>query len=144
MEEFIRTVGNVYAIKLEENEYAFCRTMEGISMAFYKWRGKAKQDIPREEVYEFIVWVNSVPLEENHWELVDIRPFQEDESSEEPLYYKKDILNKKYYIYKNDEFYLSTKEECEGLEVVAIWNEQSIVERLKGDYTFLNFLKATH
>lgn len=52
-----RKLGDIYAIPLPDDTFAFCRVLQSAGAAFYKHRGKTAEDIPLTEEYEFTVYV---------------------------------------------------------------------------------------
>lgn len=126
-----RKIGDVYAIPLPNGTYAFGRVLLESSVAFYKHRGQNTNDLPPTEDYEFTVCCYKDCF--NEWTFVENRPFTNEDEARPPLYQMKDIGTENYKIYDYGNIRPATKEECEGLEVCAIWAHIHLVKRLMGD-----------
>ena len=50
-------LGDIYTLKLPNNEYAFFHVHHGEALGVYKHRGKSLEDIPIKEDFEFFVYV---------------------------------------------------------------------------------------
>lgn len=126
-------LGNVYAIPLPNGKFGFGRTMEDAGFAVYMHIGESEIDVPQTEDYQFIVGVYKHALRSNGWVVVDNRPFKADEDSFPPPMCIIDKISGKYRIYHKGEIRNATKEECEGLEIAAVWDANHIVDRIVGD-----------
>lgn len=124
-------IGNVYAILLPDSTYAFGKIYKDGCVGFYKERALNKKNLPKYEDFQFIVGVYKDVIRE--WELVDFREFVSIEESWPPPMCVYDELNDSYSKYDKGEFFESNKEECEKLEVAAVWDRHHIIDRLMGD-----------
>ena len=125
-----KKVGDLYAIQLPDNTYAYGRVLQEVSVAFYRHRGEKIEDLPDKEDYEFIVGVHQSCFKE--WIFVENRPFADSGDSLPPCYQMRDIFTGKYSIYNFGKITPATKEECENLEVCAVWEYKHIIDRLMG------------
>lgn len=123
-----KKVGDIYAILLPNNTYAFGHLLQEGSVAFYKHRGVDILDIPKKEKYEFIVCVHTNCFKD--WFFVENRPFKTSQQSRPPCYQMCDSVTGKYSIYQYGKIIPATKEECKGLEVCAVWENKHLITRL--------------
>ena len=126
-------LGDVYAIPLPNGMYAFGRVMKDAGISIYKHIGSSCKDIPQTEEYQFIVGIYKDVLQNGEWELVENRPFNNEEEAWPPKQYIIDKINGRYSIYHKGEIVPSTEEECQGLEVAAIWDSHHIIDRIMGE-----------
>lgn len=121
-------IGDVFAIPLPNGKYAYGRLFLEGSVAFYKYRSKNINDLPKTEDYEFTVCVHKSCFK--NWLFIENRPFEKEQDARPPLYQMKDIGTENYKVYDYGIIRPSTKEECKNLEVCAVWEQEHIIKRL--------------
>ena len=126
-------LGDVFAIPLPNNKFAFCRKFREACIAIYKYIGDSIDDLPKTEDYQFILGVYDDVLKSGQWPLVGNRPFANDEESWPPPMCMFDKFSKEYSLYHKGEIKKSNKEECKGLEIVAVWDSNHIIDRIMGN-----------
>ena len=125
-----KKVGDLYAIPLPNNTFAYGRVLQEVSVAFYKHCAEDIKDLPTKEEYEFTVCVHKSCFKE--WIFMENRPFANPADARPPLYQMKDIFTGRYSVYDFGEIRPATEEECRHLEVCAVWENEHIVDRLMG------------
>lgn len=126
-------IGDVFAIPLPNGKFGFGRIYRDASIGIYNHIGIDVTDLPQKEEYQFVVGVYEDVLKSGNWELVDTRPFKNEEEEWPPPYSIKDPITGKYSIYHKGEDRISTEQECKGLEVAAVWEADHIIDRIMGD-----------
>lgn len=126
-----KKIGDVFAIPLPDNTYAFGRLFQESCVAFYKHKGQTITDLPKQEYYDFKVCVHKSCFKD--WIYIENRPFNNIEDARPPLYKMRDAFTGKYSIYDYGEIIPATEEECKDLEVCAVWESEHIIERLMGN-----------
>ena len=125
-------LGNLYAINLPNGKFGFGRELQEGALAVYKHIGDTIEDVPQNEEYQFIVAVYKKALTCGDWAIVENRPFENEEESWQPPKYIWDMFTGKYRMYYKGQVTPSTKSECQGLEVSAVWESQHVVDRIMG------------
>ena len=125
-------IGDVYAIPLPNETYAYGRVFKDAGIGIYKKISKNIEDIPMEEEYLFNVGIYKDILQNGEWIFIINKKFENEEDSWPPKMSNYDMISGRYYIYYKGEFQLSTKEECKDLEIAAIWDSHHIIERIMG------------
>lgn len=64
---------------------------------------------------------------------MDNRPFKNDDEKWPPPMCIIDSISGKYSIYHKGEIRDSSKAECDGLEIAAVWEAEHIISRIMGD-----------
>lgn len=131
--------GQIFEIELDSETVSYARIIDKGLCAFYgKQYPKSEKPSIDEIVLNpiaFKIWVMKYALTED-WKNVGHLPL-EAELTETVKFFKQDILNKEisiYYEVGNEYFEEpATLEEVEGLELAAVWEPESVVERLN-DY----------
>jgi hypothetical protein len=126
-------IGDVFAIPLPNENYAFGRLFKENCIAIYHHVGVSKKDIPTTEEYQFIVGVYLDVLTSGKWTVIDNRPFKTDDEAWPLPMCVIDSISGKYSIYHKGEFFNSSKEKCKDLEVAAVWDENHLIDRIMGD-----------
>lgn len=126
-------LGDIYAIPLPNGKYAFGRVFKETSIAVYKQIGGTIEEVPKMEDYQFIVGVYKDVLQDGKWLKVGNRPFKNDDDAWVPPQCVIDKITGSYSTYYKGEFKPSSKSECEGLEEVAAWESQHVVDRIMGE-----------
>lgn len=127
----INKIGDLFAILLPNNKYAYGRLFLEGSVACYKHRGTTLNDVPTNEDYEFIICVHKNCFK--NWLFIENRPFKNEQDARPPLYQMKDIGTENYKIYDYGNIRPSTKEECANLEVCAVREQEHLIKRLSSD-----------
>lgn len=78
-------LGDIYAIPLPNNRFAFGRRLKDASIALYRYIGESVEDLPQDEDYQFIVGVYDDVLKSGQWPVVANRPFKDEEEAWPPL-----------------------------------------------------------
>jgi hypothetical protein len=125
-------LGDVHAIPLPNEKFAFGRYFNDASIGIYKHIGININDLPKKEEYNFIVGIYDDILKSGNWPVVDHRPFISDDEKWPPPACIVDSITGEYSIYHKGEFRKATKKECEGLEIAAVWEAGHIVDRIMG------------
>lgn len=126
-------LGIVYAIPLPNGKFGFGRTMEDAGFAVYKHIGESQIDTPNTEEYQFIVGVYRQSLRSSGWVVIENRLFNSDEDPFPPPQCIVDKISGQYQIYHRGEMRNASQEECEGLEIAAVWDADHIIDRIMGD-----------
>jgi hypothetical protein len=125
-------LGDVHAIVLPNQKFAFGRVFWDASIGIYKHIGDNIDDLPTTEEYQFVVGVYADVLKSGNWPVVDNRPFSNNDEKWPPPNCVKDKISGGYSIYYRGEFRKASKEECEGLETAAVWEAEHIIDRIMG------------
>lgn len=131
--------GDIYTFPLPTGEYAFVRVFQGSAVAVYEHRGKSKEDLPKEEKYEFFVCVYKHVY--RNWEFVMNQPFQDEEDSWPPPFCWVDQITGEGAIYYRNEKRKCSYEECKNLEILAVWDENHLADRIMGDSKWQDSMK---
>lgn len=126
-------LGDVYAIPLPNNKFAFGRRFKDAGIGIYKYIGESIEDTPINEAYQFIVGVYDDVLKTGQWKIVENRPFQNEVEAWPPPACVIDKLSGDYSIYYMGEIKRASKSECEGLEIAAVWEAEHIIDRIMGE-----------
>ncbi|WCF09568.1 immunity 26/phosphotriesterase HocA family protein [Paenibacillus thiaminolyticus] len=126
-------LGDVYAIPLPDGRVGFGRRFKDASIAIYQHIGDSMEDTPPDEEYQFIVGVYDDVLKSGQWPVIENRPFKDEEEAWPPPACIIDKLSGGYSIYQKGEIRQASKEECEGLEIAAVWEGEHIIDRIMGD-----------
>ncbi|WP_340029293.1 Imm26 family immunity protein [Paenibacillus sp. FSL H7-0940] len=126
-------LGDIYAIPLPNGKFAFGRRLKDTSIAIYNLISDSIEEIPQEEEYQFIVGVYDDVLKSGDWRVVENRPFPDEEEAWPPPACIIDKISGEYLTYHMGEIRPSKSEECEGLEIAAVWEAHHIVDRIMGD-----------
>ncbi|WP_108670408.1 Imm26 family immunity protein [Peribacillus acanthi] len=126
-------IGDVYAIPLPNDKYAFGRIFKDAGIGIYKYIGESIEDIPKDEEYQFIVGVYEYVLKSGDWTVVENRPFKSDDEAYPPPTCIIDSISGEYSVYHKGEIRSATKSECKGLEVASVWADNHIIDRIMGD-----------
>jgi hypothetical protein len=134
-----RKIGNIHAIPLPNGNFAYCRTFRDASIGIYVQIGENIEDLPKKEDYQFIVGVYNDVLTLGDWPLVDYRPFKNEEEEWPPPYCIIDSISCEVSIYHKGEISKANKDDCQGLEIAAVWEAEDIIDRITGGDTWTNF-----
>ncbi|KEZ48578.1 Imm26 family immunity protein [Metabacillus indicus] len=131
-------VGNVHAIPLPNNKYAFGKVYKDGCIGIYKQIGNSIDDVPKDEEFNFIVGVYQDILKSGKWPLVAFKEFPSEDAAWPPKMCVIDTISNTYSIYFKGEFYPATHEECKNLELAAAWDEEHIIDRILGSNRWNN------
>jgi hypothetical protein len=126
-------LGDVLAIPLPNNKYAFGRLHKESCIAIYEHIGSYINDVPKREEYHFIVGVYQDVLKSGEWTVIDKRSFKSEDEAWPPPMCVIDSISGGCSIYHKGEFINATKAECDGLEVAAVWDKTHIIDRIMGN-----------
>lgn len=126
-------LGDIYTIPLPNGKIAFARLFKEYTLAIYKSIYLDASELPQNEEYSFFVGVYKDLLQDGEWKVIESRPFLADDDAWAPPQCIKDKLSGKYSLYFKGEIIPSTEEECKGLEQVAAWDRQHVVDRIMGE-----------
>ena len=137
-------VGDIYAIPLSNDTYAFARVHYDGVLGFYKQRKISKADFDMGDEYDFFTDVYDYILEDEIWTFMTNIPFETEEDSYPPDRCVVDALTGELSLYHLGEIIEAPYEMCKDLEVVAVWDEIQIVDRLMGDDSWHRDMKVPH
>lgn len=126
-------LGNVYAIHLPNGKYAYGRTFKDGCIAIYKQIGDTIEDLPEAENYQFTVGIYKDILMTEQWPIVDNRPFKDDNEAWPPPMCIIDSISGEYSLYRKGVVFPSSRSECSGLEIAAVWEAEHIIARIMGN-----------
>ena len=140
-----RAPGRVVRIDLGENRYAYGRQLLGPSVEFYDRLGTAGENVNLLDVVAspvaFTIWVMKYAFRRGgSWQLLDVVLLTDEERSRIDRRAKQDVLSKALTIYWSDHQtgaygeIPASAEECEGLEVAAVWDPQHVEDRLRDHF----------
>ena len=132
-----KKLGDIFAIPLPNDTYAFGRLFKENTLAIFKERSENINEIPKQQNYDFFVAVYTDLLNDGVWSIIGNIPFTNEEDAWRPPTYIKDPFNGKYFIYEHAEIRPSSEEECKGLEVTAVWDRHHLIDRLMGTKKWL-------
>ena len=133
-------VGNLYGIHLPNGKVAFGRCMRESSIAIYNHIGYDINDLPKDEMFQFIVGIYQTDINKD-LTYIDYLPFDSEEKEWPPDSYIYDVIDGGYSIYHRGEISPSSKEKCIGLEFTGAWHTYHIVDRIMGDDKWGGVLK---
>jgi hypothetical protein len=130
-----RRIGDVVKIPLGTGYYGFGRILKEPLVAFYDLRVQAVPNI--ETIISarvlFKVWVMNHAVTSGRWEVIGNRPLEPDMIAE-PVFFKQDPINNKFFKYYKSTAVAATRQECLGLERAAVWEPEHVEDRLRDYY----------
>jgi hypothetical protein len=131
-----RIAGNVVKIDLGEGVHSYARVLEKDLFAFYDCL--TSDDLSIAHIVSlpilFKVAVMKYAVTKGHWEVVGHLPL-ETPLRNAPLQFMQDRLQpEQFSIYENGKTRRATREECLGLERVAVWDPVHVEDRLRDHY----------
>ena len=120
--------GNIVEIPLKNGIYAYGVIIEPPLIAFstlYFSEPQTEFDTLFNEL-SFKIWVMKHAISKRHWKVVG----HIDVDIEKPVFYKFDLIPKRYSHYFDDQEVESSLDECIGLECAAVWDPEHVEERL--------------
>ena len=124
-------VGDVYMFRLPNGKYAFIRVHQDGVIAVYKKRGNSPEDLPEQEEFDFFVCVYKHCY--RNWQFVENRPFSNEDDSWAPPFCWVDQITGEGALYYRGEKKSCTYEEYKDLEILAVWDENHLTDRIMGD-----------
>lgn len=129
--------GDIVRVPINDKEHTYLRKLPGFLIAMYDCK-------TTEEIGDlnyivstpilFIVTVYRTDLAEGEWRKVGSLAL-EHYLTKEPAFFIKEIgTTDSYRIYENGNMRPATKEECEHLEINAVWSAQNLKDRLNDIY----------
>lgn len=140
-----RAPGRVVRIDLGDGRCAYGRQLLGPSVEFYDRPGKPGEMVDLLDVVAspvaFTIWVMKYAFRRRGgWELLDVVPLTDEERSMIDRRAKQDVLSGALSIYWSDHVtgtfgeIPASAQECEGLEVAAVWDPQHVEDRLRDHF----------
>jgi hypothetical protein len=137
--------GRVVRIDLGDGRCAYGRKLLGPNVEFYDRPGTSGESVDLLDVVAspvaFTIWVMKYAFRRRDgWELLDVVPLTDEEVSTIARRAKKDVLSGALTIYWSDYVtgtngeIAASEQECEGLEVAAIWDPQHVEDRLRDHF----------
>ena len=128
-----RKLGDVYAFILPNGQYAFAHVLQEAAIGVYKHLGTSLNDLPTDNnEYMFIISVYRSVF--SKWIFIANRPFETEDDAWAPPRCMYDRIGQSFHQYYRGKIIPSTKEECVGLEPMAVWNECHLICRMmEGD-----------
>lgn len=125
--------GNVVEVELDDGSFSYGVVIEEPLVAFTEATFTERPEITTELFGKvaFQLWVMNSAIGKNGWPVIGDVPFKE-LSISEAMFYRYDIVSKKFYHYSdctND--IPSTREACVGLECAAVWRKDHVEDRLQ-------------
>lgn len=140
-----RAPGRVVRIDLGDGRCAYGRQLLGASVEFYDRSGKAGE---KADLLDVVAWpvaftllvMNYAFRRQGGWELLDVVPLTDEERALTQRWAKQDAISGALSIYWSDpETGTSgetpaTLQECDGLEVAAVWDREHVEDRLRDHF----------
>lgn len=130
-----RKVGDLVKIPLGDGMHTYAHVLQEASFAVYDCR--VADELAVEQVVGrpvlFFVAVMDHALKKGRWTIVGHSPL--DDRLRRPPTFIQDPLNKNSFsIYENGQIKPSTREQCVGLERMAVWEPEHVEERIRDQY----------
>jgi hypothetical protein len=140
-----RAPGRVVRINLGDGRCAYGRQLLSVSVEFYDRLGKAGETASLSDVVAspvvFTVSVMDYAFRQHEgWDLLDVVPLPDEKRAAVERWAKKDVISGALSIYWEDHAtgtYGETPaslEECEGLEIAAVWDPEHVEDRLRDHF----------
>ncbi len=125
------TLGAVVQIPLHNGKFAYGRLYKDASIGIYE----RLSDVPGKPPigsrdFRFNVGVYKDVLDSGKCAVVGEDPFSVDEDSWPPPHCIVDPISGEYSIYHHGEIRPALPEECQGLEIAAVWELEHIIDRI--------------
>ncbi len=125
--------GLIFCIPLNNGRYAFGKVLEG-TWAFFDFVSNTREiEIKNLSSKRFVfkLWVSKFALSKGIWEIIGNSPLTESEKQTQ-YFYKQDKINQKVWkTITGAEEIPTTVEECQELELAAVYDPEHVVERLE-------------
>jgi hypothetical protein len=135
MPTFRRVVGAVHAVPLNDS-FAFCVTLAEADFVFFDYLSKSP-GIPGDLVMmkqRFRIAVHKSAYNKGRWPRVGTISVPPALLKPAPTFMRDALNPNEYSIYLNGEIRPATREECIGLERMAVWEPEHIESRLSDHY----------
>ncbi len=132
-----RTVGAIVEINLNNGYKTYARILKN-HFAFYNTYTKNQPDIEKiiSSDVLFISAVYDYTITKGRWLKIGKKKPLEEKLNQTPPFYTQDFINpEQYTIYHKNTKRSATKEECQGLELFAVWKPEAIEKRLNDHFT---------
>lgn len=131
-----RTLGDIVEIDLGQEFMAYARVLEEGLFAFYDSRARqplAMDDITARAVL-FIVPVMAYAVTRARWKVVGNAPLDDTLQNPPPLFWQDVLDPDSFKLYDKGKFRPATREQCMGLERLAVWDPEHVEDRLRDHY----------
>jgi len=134
-----RKVGDIVKIPLGDGTHTYAHALQEASFAVYNCR--VADELAVERVVNrpvlFFVAVMHHAVRKGRWPIIGHSPL--DDHLRRPPTFIQDPLNKNSFsIYENGQIKPSTREQCVGLERMAVWEPEHVEERIRDQYAGRN------
>lgn len=132
-------LGDVYSFILPNGKYAFARVHQGAAIAVYECLSDSANEFPEDGTISFYVCVYKQVF--RNWHYIGNKPFSDEDESWPPPFCWVDQITGKGSIYYRGERKTCTYEECKDLEILAVWDEYQLIDRLMGNPKWQNSMR---
>ena len=123
--------GNVFEVALSSAGFAYGMVIELPLVAFFDRRFAKRPTV--EDILScpiaFRIWVMRDCISKKGWPVIGHAPVP-DALSKPPVFYKFDLLSKRFSLYRDQSEEPATREQCLDLECAAVWSDVHVVSRL--------------
>ena len=130
-----RKVGGIVKIDLGDGTRTYARVLPAASFAFYDAR--STDDLPLQTVIErpilFFAAVINRAINSGRWPLVGYLAL-DDKIRRPPTFIQDPLRKDSFSIYEGGDIRSATKDQCAGLERMAVWSPEHIEDRLRDHY----------
>src|SRR5579883_2771219 len=133
-----RREGDLILIPLGENLFGYGRVLREPLIAFYDC--STTNDAPPGKLTEFptvfVIFVMNHSITRGRWRVIGHEPLS-GELLKEPLFYKQNPITGQFSIYRDStgEEVPATQQDCEKLELAAVWEPEEVEDRLRGHFS---------
>jgi hypothetical protein len=125
--------GDFFKVPLKNDRFAFGRVLKN-TWGFFNYISESSEADIQELIkggYAFKVWVSDFALKKGLWEIFDNKSLTDAESQKDYFYKQDKINNKVWKTLTGAEEEPVTLEECERLELAAVYDPEHVLERLE-------------
>ena len=130
-------LGNIYAIPLPNDKYAFGRVMKDAGLAIYNGEYDSIEDFDKDAGYRYVISVYRDLLMDGEWPVIGNIPFANEEEAWPPPRCIFDNSSGELSIYHKGEIRKATTEDeeddCVKMEMAAVSDRHHLIDRLMGD-----------
>jgi len=138
-------LGDIYEIPLPDGKKAYARLFEEFTLAIYEGRYDSVDELPDDAPYFRFIGVYKPMLGDGEWPIVAHRGFEHADDAWPPPKCIVDAITLKGSLYHKGKIIPCSFEECKGLEVVAGWRRDHVVDMLMGETKWDDSIrKPTH
>lgn len=130
-----RIVGDVVQIPLGDGTHTYARVLPEASFAFYDSRTSAEIEIANVVNLPvlFFIAVSTEAIRDRRWRVVGHVPL--DDRLRTPARFIQDPYDAdSFSLYKDGQIIPATRQECVGLECMAVWEPEHVENRLRDYY----------